>query len=93
MSYFELRKGCKTHFIERHLFNATISAIRFQTQLGHYFQDAMISMGSEIAFGISFDEKEYNKYYCDHLAKPAKERIEALLQHNFFVDQTGRKCK
>ena len=93
MSYIELRKTCKTHFRERHLFKDTFSAIEFQTQLGHYFQDAMNSMGSQIVFGISFDKKEYYQYYCDHLAKPAKERIEALLQQNYFVDQAGHRCK
>lgn len=92
MSY-ELRKGSKTNFIERHLFNFTSYAIRFPTQRDHNFEDAILSMGTQIAFGISFDEKEFNQYYWHHLAKPAKQRIEALLQHNFFVDPTGQKCK
>ena len=93
MSYNELRKGSKTHFIERHLFKTTESAIEFQLQLSHYFQDAMNTMETNIVICHLFDSEQYHRYYENHLATPAKKRIENLLEHNYFIDYAGYNCK
>ena len=75
------------------MFKASVSAIEFQLQLSHYFQDAMATMETNIAFVISFNSEQYHRYYEKHLAPPAKKRIENLLEHNYFIDYAGYKCK
>lgn len=93
LSYDKLRQSSKTHFRERHLFKDNTSAFQFQTQLSHHLADAMATMDSDVAFFMSFDEKQFNSHFRNHLEKPATSRVKHLFDANYFLDVEHRRRK
>ena len=93
ISYNDLRKRSKTHFVERHMFKSNTEAYQFQYKLCHHFGDCMATMNNDIAYVVKFDEEEFNQHYSPHLENAAKTRINQLFESNFFLNHYGGKCE
>ena len=93
MSYSRLREGSKTHFKERHMFKPSKKSMQFKTSLAHHFNDCMAAMKTDIVHVMVFDTAEFNQHYAEHLEKPAKTRINMLLESNYYPDHNGCQCK